>query len=224
MVIFGGKLIGISPWILVPVGAAALVFASLYILAKVMPRKTYEGAETAAKWRAFKRYLDNLDDNRATEGASQLFEKYLPYAVAFGIERTWVAKFADAGAPPPEWYGGTGESWTGSGSGRTYRRHRGGWGGWTTFPSAGGGGQGGEFNMPGFPNVQDASDSAGKSLQQMSGGLFDLFDLAGSAFESFGSSSSRSGSGGSRHGGFSGGGRSHGGGGGGGGGGSRGFG
>ncbi len=228
LIFFGGRLFGVSPWIMIPVGTLALVFGSLYIVAKVMPKKTYEGAETAAKWRAFKRYLTDLDQNRATAGATELFNKYLPYAVAFGIEHSWVQKFADAGAPPPEWYGGSGGGWTGSDAGRPYRRNRGGWGNWTTIPSSGGGGgqTGGGLDMPGLPDIQDASDSAGKSLQSMSGGLFDLFDLAGSAFESFGSSSSRSGGGGSRHGGFSGGGRSSGGGGrsGGGGGGGRGFG
>lgn len=225
MVFFGGRLIGLSPWILIPICTVALVFGSLYIVAKVMPRKTYEGAETAAKWRAFKRYLADLDQNRATEGATQLFDKYLPYAVAFGLEHSWVQKFANAGAPPPDWYGGSGGGWTGSDAGRPYRRRGGGWGGWTGMPPGGGDvRQGGGLDMPGLPDIQDASDSAGKSLQSMSGGLLDLFDLAGSAFESFGSSSSRGG--GSRHGGFSGGGRSGGGGGrsGGGGGGSRGFG
>jgi hypothetical protein len=229
-VLFGLKLVGISGWVLIPVGVLMLVFGSLYAVAKYMPKKTYSGAETAAKWRAFKRYLENLDQNRATEGATDLFNSFLPYAVAFGIERSWVQKFADAGAPPPDWYGGGG-TWVDPGRGRLPRGRRSSWGGWTTGGgtawSGGDGGRGGGFDMPTFGDVQDASDSAGKSLQGMSSGLFDLFDLAGSAFESFGSSSSRSGGGGSRHSGFSGGGRSRGGGGGrsgGGGGGRRGFG
>ncbi|MDQ2682482.1 MAG: DUF2207 domain-containing protein, partial [Chloroflexota bacterium] len=220
LALLGGRIFGISGWIILPLIALALVFGALSMLARAMPRKTYGGAETAAKWRAFKRYLTDLDQNRATEGATALFDKYLPYAVAFGIERTWVQKFAEAGAPPPEWYGG-GAGWDPVGGGRTYRRRQGrggwgGWGGWGTYTAGQDrGAGGGDFDLPGLPDIQGTSDRAGKSLGEMSGGLFELFDLAGSAFEAFGSSGSRGGGGGSRHRGFSGGGRSGGGGGGG---------
>jgi hypothetical protein len=216
--LFGGRLFDWSGWVIVPIIGVAIFLFALYQVASHMPRKTIAGAESAAKWRAFKRYLDDLDEDRATAGASEIFEKFLPYAVAFGIERSWVRKFAMAGAPAPEWYGGFGGGYGGGwwGGGRLPGgRRRGGWGGWVigTPPSTyGGGGRSGEagggFDMPGFPDFQDASDRGAKSLQSASGGLMDFLDLAGSAFEAF------SGSGGGRHGGFSGGGRSFGGGGG----------
>jgi hypothetical protein len=223
LAIFGGRILGISGWIILPIVAIAIILGALYVTAKYMPRKTLSGAESAAKWRAFKQYLADLDENRATEGAGELFEKYLPYAVAFGLERSWVNRFAEAGAPAPEWYGGSGGGgWLDSDMRRYPRRRGSAWGGWVGFPSgtggAGGGAGGGSIDMPDLPSPQEASDRGAQSLQSLSGGLFGLFDLAGSAFESFGSS-------GGRHGGFSGGGRSFGGGGGGGGGGgSRGFG
>ena len=43
---------------------------------------TLKGAEAAAKWRAFKRYLEDIE-NRSNLAESQgIFEKYLPYATA----------------------------------------------------------------------------------------------------------------------------------------------
>lgn len=221
--LFGSRLFGISGWIIVPVAALAILIGALFLTAKYMPRKTVAGAEAAAKWRAFKRYLADLDENRATEGAGELFEKFLPYAVAFGLERSWVNRFAAAGAPAPEWYGGFGGGgdWLDPEMRRYPRRRGSAWGGWVGIPTATSGRRGddgGSLDMPNIPGPQEMSDKGAKSLQSLSGGLFDLFDLAGSAFKAFGSS-------GGRHGGFSGGGGGFGGGGGsGGGGGGRGFG
>ena len=228
--VIGGRLIDISGWVIVPIAAITLFLTAFYQLAQHMPRKSVAGAEGAAKWRAFKRYLDDLDDKNAVEGADDIFQKYLPYAVAFGLERSWVRKFANAGAPAPEWYGGFGGGYGGDwwqGGGRGPRGRRNSWGGgWIGTPPStyggGSGGSGGGIDMPGMPDFQGASDRGAKSLQSASGGLMDLLDLAGTAFGAFG------GSGGGRSGGFSGGGRSFGGGGGGrsggGGGGGRGFG
>ena len=221
LAIFGGRIFDISGWIILPIIGIALVLWALYVVSKYMPKKTFAGAETAAKWRAFKRYLSDLDENRATEGSSALFEKYLPYAVAFGIEHSWVNKFAQAGTSAPGWYEGTGGGGWYDPEMRRYPRRRGSsWGGWVVPSGGGGTSSGGGVDIPDIPGPQEASDKAGKSLQSLSGGLFDLFDVAGTAFKAFG---------GGRSGGFSGGGRSFGGGGGGGhsgggGGGGRGFG
>jgi uncharacterized membrane protein len=36
----------------------------------------------------------------------ELFEKYLPYAMAFGVERSWARAFDDIYQSPPDWYRG----------------------------------------------------------------------------------------------------------------------
>ena len=53
-------------------------------------------------------FLEDIDQQKVGDNAAGIFEKYLPYAVAFGLERTWVSRFAQAGAPAPDWYGGFG--------------------------------------------------------------------------------------------------------------------
>lgn len=171
------------------VGAVGLV-----IVGQVMPVKTQKGAEATARWRAFKRYLQEIERYTDLETATALFERYLPYAIAFNLERTWVQKFARVQSTPiPGWYypywmtghashGGTGSSHTG--------------------------GEGGSG-----PSVQGMSDGLAGGLQSMSDGLVGMFNSVGKTFTSAPSSS---GSGGFGGGGFSGGGSS--------GGGSRGFG
>lgn len=86
---------------------AAVGFGGLFALsfANFMPAKTQKGALEAAKWRAFQKYLQNLEKYDDVESASVLFEKYLPYAVAFGYDRAWVNKFkSNPRVGIPIWY------------------------------------------------------------------------------------------------------------------------
>ncbi len=74
-----------------------------------MPAKTRAGAEEAAKWNAFREYLRNIDKYTQADAiahdVTQRFEDYLPYAVAFGIERSWIRRFAQIPTTPaPVWY------------------------------------------------------------------------------------------------------------------------
>jgi uncharacterized membrane protein YgcG len=73
----------------------------LVLVAGAMPRRTRQGALEAAKWRAF---AAHLHDNPAIAPPSH----YLPYAVAFGIDQSYVHHLENIGSPPPAWYGRTG--------------------------------------------------------------------------------------------------------------------
>ncbi len=75
------------------------------IAGNVMPAKTRKGSEEAAKWRAFYEYLQNLEKYSDVAEASKHFDDYLPYAVAFGLDRAWVRRFAQVpNVPIPYWY------------------------------------------------------------------------------------------------------------------------
>jgi len=222
-----GQLTG---WVIFPL-VIGLVFMFLAgRLSRAMPAKTLAGAESAAKWRAFRAYLDDIDNRLDLAESKAIFDKYLPYAVAFGLEESWVRKFAYVATPTPQWYGGDGPlvvvggpQW-GGGSQRRSRRRAG--GGWTTIPGgyAGGSGPGAPDGQGGFdfgmPDLQGTSDAAGRGLQ---GGSSSFLGMLGTVAKAFAESSGSGGGsfGSSRGGGFSGGGSR--GGGGGGGGGSRGF-
>jgi hypothetical protein len=38
------------------------------------------------------------------EGTPELFEKYLPYAMALQVEKKWPQAFGGVTVPPPQWY------------------------------------------------------------------------------------------------------------------------
>ncbi len=90
---------GLAPWVVLIIIAGVTM-----ILARYMPRKTAKGAQAAARWNAFRRYLEHIEKYTNVADAKEQFEKYLPYAVAFGLDKTWVEKFAAVNTPAPTWY------------------------------------------------------------------------------------------------------------------------
>lgn len=222
---------GTTGWMWFPIVIGIILTLVASALASAMPRKTLAGAESAAKWRAFKTYLQDIEKYEKLDESKAIFDKYLPFAVAFGLESSWVAKFAQVDTPMPDWFGG---NWAGSanpwGGGGRYGRRGGTWifmgdpFGGSNFGGGNAGGSGGGMpGMPGMPDLQGMSDSSGRSLQSGSDRFFDMLDSAAKAFGSggggkgggWGGGGGWSGGGGGG-GGFSGGGSSGGGGGGGG--------
>ena len=208
----GGVISSFAPLVWVPIVELIIVGLGMVIMSNHMPRRTEEGAEMAARWNAFRRYLVDIERYQNVNEAQAIFSSYLPYAVAFGLERTWVRKFAQTSTPAPHWYG---PYHHGGPMRRPYGRGR---GGMVIIPGGGGlSGDSGGGLSGGVPSMQDVSDGLGGSLQGMSDGMFSMFNEASKVFRPY----SNSGGGGSRSsfggGGFSGGGGSFGGGGGGGG-------
>jgi hypothetical protein len=180
--------------------AAVIIWAVLLRMSPAMPKKTSHGAESAAKWRAFKRYLESIERHGALEEAQGIFDRYLSYAVAFGIDRDWIRKFALVGAASPGWFQAVGGPVVPGGYGRpgdvlidTWMTgqmlgHLGGPG------NAFGGGSGGpnldvpDIGMPDMPNMpdggfQDMADVFGGGLQDTSESLAGMLDEAGSVFD-----------------------------------------
>ena len=87
----------------VPIGfiATAITF---FAIAGAMPVRTRPGAEARMRLEAFKRYLQNIEKYVNLKEATDQFDKYLPYAVAFGLDRSWVNKFSKVETPSPGWY------------------------------------------------------------------------------------------------------------------------
>lgn len=85
---------------------AALVpnWVAFNILYRVMPARTRKGAEAKMRLEAFKRYLANVEKYVDLKAATDQFDKYLPYTIAFGLDRTWIKKFASIDTPAPTWY------------------------------------------------------------------------------------------------------------------------
>ena len=171
-----------------PAAAIGLTGAILIYVSRHMPRKTVKGTEEAAKWLAFKTYLERIEKYEEVEAATDLFDKYLAYATAFGIERSWIRKFSKTTRTrTPTWYHPV----------PTYGGSRG-YGRQTKIPTVQKGGEGGG------PSLEGLSGGLSGGLSSMSGGLTRMLNASSRTMRSTPPSTSSSSGGFS--GGFSGGG------------------
>ena len=76
----------------------------------LMPARTVKGARAQEKVLGFEEFLDRVESDRFKRMITgpEMFEKYLPYAMALGVEKQWAAAFADILREPPNWYHGPG--------------------------------------------------------------------------------------------------------------------
>jgi uncharacterized membrane protein len=113
-----------------PEGAIFLIFPLVLslitfnvIASKIMPAKSALGTNAKEYLLGLKEYIklaeaDRLKYLQSPEGAKEygaydqnttkikLFEKLLPYAIIFGLEKEWANSFKDIYTQPPDWYQG----------------------------------------------------------------------------------------------------------------------
>ena len=78
----------------------------LLIISKHMPSKTELGSKIFHKVLGFKMYMETAEKYRVQNLTPETFEKFLPYAIVFGIEKQWAEKFKDIYKGTPDWYEG----------------------------------------------------------------------------------------------------------------------
>lgn len=79
----------------------------LFIFAKQMPAKTSEGAQQASVAKSLKTFLSSQERQLEFQAKNQMmFEKLLPFAIAFGVESIWANRFKDISLTQPSWYAG----------------------------------------------------------------------------------------------------------------------
>jgi len=91
-------------WIITGVACGAIICA----IGWFMPARTITGAKTYAKVLGFEDFLGRVEKDRIErlEKTPELFEKYLPYAMALHVEKGWVQKFSGIAMRPPAWFQG----------------------------------------------------------------------------------------------------------------------
>ncbi|MBR9990252.1 MAG: DUF2207 domain-containing protein [Gemmatimonadetes bacterium] len=92
-----------------PVAAFMAAAATAIIVAVVgwlMPRRTMDGARTHNWLRGFEEFLSRVEKDRLERliDSPAVFEKFLPYAMAFGVEKNWARAFDGLATQPPTWY------------------------------------------------------------------------------------------------------------------------
>ena len=95
-------------------GAAAWPFfltgiltgAIIVVCGPLLSARTIAGTRTLAKVLGFKDFLERVEKDHIErlERTPELFEKYLPYAMALQVEKKWSQAFGGVTVPPPQWY------------------------------------------------------------------------------------------------------------------------
>jgi uncharacterized membrane protein YgcG len=92
------------PWIVAAVLSGVIIAA----FGRYMTGRTVAGARAFAKVLGFEDFLGRVEKDQIErlEKTPELFEKYLPYAMALRVEKKWVQAFSGIGVQPPQWYQG----------------------------------------------------------------------------------------------------------------------
>ena len=89
------------------VGAIFISGVMILIFASKMPKRTREGVIAKEKSYGFKEFLYRAERYRVKwQEKEHIFEKYLPYAMIFGIAEVWAKNFSSIYKQPPDWYEG----------------------------------------------------------------------------------------------------------------------
>src|SRR3982075_382127 len=75
-----------------------------WLFARVMTAKTVKGARTHVAVLGFQEFMNRVDADRLKIMPPSTFEKFLPYAMALGVEHHWAQAFAGIVKDPPSWY------------------------------------------------------------------------------------------------------------------------
>ena len=89
-------------------GIACIAAAVLMVwwFTRDLPFRTGAGARTFAEVRGFQDFMNTVEADRMERMTPDLFERYLPYAVALGVEHHWGAAFSTIATGPPLWFAG----------------------------------------------------------------------------------------------------------------------
>jgi hypothetical protein len=91
--------------------AGVLVALILIGFGAIMPARTEAGARLLEQVLGFEEFLRRVESEhfkRVILEKPELFDRYLPYAMAFGVERQWARAFEGIYKQSPTWYTGSG--------------------------------------------------------------------------------------------------------------------
>jgi uncharacterized protein (TIGR04222 family) len=91
---------------LVPLIVASLALVPVVIVTgRVMPRRTRKGRIAWETIRGLEEYISRAEvDDLKEQERRHVFERLLPYAVAFGLTKRWSKAFEGLYTQPPDWY------------------------------------------------------------------------------------------------------------------------
>jgi hypothetical protein len=111
VIVLLGVTVGVSRFSLGPLPVFLSAGLSGFIVAlfgRIMPARTVAGARALEGVRGFEEFLRRVEGDRFRNivKTPEMFERFLPFAMVFGVERTWARAFEDIYRDPPRWYVG----------------------------------------------------------------------------------------------------------------------
>jgi uncharacterized membrane protein YgcG len=90
----------------IPLAIVSVVISAViwWLFARQMTAKTVAGARTRVAVLGFEEFMNRVDADRIKRMPPDTFEKFLPYAMAFGVEQHWAQAFAGIVKDAPSWY------------------------------------------------------------------------------------------------------------------------
>jgi uncharacterized membrane protein YgcG len=110
LAVWGGAAIGRSlgmagaPFIIAGIFSAAIICGFGWF----MPARTNSGTRALEGALGFEDFLAHVESDRFNRmiKTPEMFEKFLPFAMALGVEKNWSKAFANIYTQPPSWYQG----------------------------------------------------------------------------------------------------------------------
>ena len=105
----GSVLSGIAEAGAAPFVASILSGLIIGVFGHFMPARTVGGARALEGALGFEEFLDRVESDRFDRivKTPAMFEKFLPFAMALGVERNWAKAFEGIYTSQPDWYVGT---------------------------------------------------------------------------------------------------------------------
>jgi len=86
------------------IGSVLISALIWWLFARQMTAKTVAGARTTIAVLGFQEFMNRVDADRIKRMPPDTFEKFLPYAMALGVEHHWAQAFDGIIKDPPSWY------------------------------------------------------------------------------------------------------------------------
>jgi len=120
VVTFGGFVVFLFLWLLAKIFNVKLTdhdvlnpvcfvlsMAILFFISRRITLKSTLGAERWRHVKGFQEFMGRVEAERMRSISPDLFEKFLPYAIALGVERAWTTHLKGMLTRPLSWYAGT---------------------------------------------------------------------------------------------------------------------
>ena len=81
-----------------------IAVAIIIIIGRQLTATSLKGARTIVQIQGFQEFMNRVDADRLKRMPPDTFEKFLPYAMALGVEHRWAKAFDGIVQNPPTWY------------------------------------------------------------------------------------------------------------------------